>query len=183
MLHIWEHQNNIWWIMRLMMHFRSYSLTAGGPRKICTFVCTFELGYCRTLHITEALPLALAKRINGLNTAKDSAFHPCQHGFLVIFVSPSGVTSGKMSRLRISTAYEQWPRAPCVFQFLTDKIWWKNVNGSWGLAGGKPHVWGIRLAVTSMISCWHLSNEKSPGCLGMFRVHLGLYYPFTLGLW
>ena len=73
--------------------------------------------------------------------------------------------------------------APCVFQFLTDKIWWKNVNGSWGLAGGKPHVWGIRLAVTSMISCWHLSNEKSPGCLGMFRVHLGLHYPFTFGLW
>ena len=109
MLHIWEHQNNIWWIMRLMMHFRSYSLTAGGPRKICTFVCTFELGYCRTLHITEALPLALAKRINGLNTAKNSAFHPCQHGFLVIFVSSSGVTSGKMSRLRISTACDHSP--------------------------------------------------------------------------
>ena len=78
--------------------------------------------------------------------------------------------------------------APCVFQFLTDKIWWKNVKGSWGLARGKPHVWGIRLAVTSMISCWHLSNEKSPGCLGYiwdFTTHLHRDYdtPLEGPLW
>ena len=94
-----------------LMHFRSYSLTVGRARQTsnCRTWYAFELGYCRTPHITEALPLALAKRINGLNTAKNSAFHPCQHGFLVIFVSPSGVTSGKISRLRISTAYEHSP--------------------------------------------------------------------------
>ena len=84
-----------------LMHFRSYSLTVGRARKTsnCRTWYAFELGYCRTPHITEALPLALAKRINGLNTPKNSAFHPCQHGFLVMFVSPSGVTSGKISTL------------------------------------------------------------------------------------
>ena len=124
-----------------LMHFRSYSLTVGRARKTsnCRTWYAFELGYCRTPHITEALPLALAKRINGLNTPKNSAFHPCQHGFLVMFVSPSGVTSGKISTL--DWEFQQpMNTAPCVFQFLTDKTWWKNVKGSWDLAGVKPHV-------------------------------------------
>ena len=75
-----------------LMHFRSYSLTAGRARKTsnCRTWNAFELRYSGLQNITVALALALAKRINGLNTPKNSAFHPCQHGFLVILVLQAG---------------------------------------------------------------------------------------------
>ena len=127
-----------------LMHFRSYSLTAGRARKTsnCRTWYAFELRYSGLQNITVALALALAKRINGLNTPKNSAFHPCQHGFLVILVSPSVVTSGKISNL--DWEFQQpMNSALWIFQFLTDKTWWKNVKGPWGLAGVKAHVFTI----------------------------------------
>ena len=153
---------------RHLMHFRSYSLTVGRARKTsnCRTWYAFELGYCRTPHITEALPLALAKRINGLNTPKNSAFHPCQHGCLVILVSPSGVTSGKISTL--DWEFQQpMNTAPCVFQFLTDKTWWKNVKGSWDLAGVKPHVFTF-LKVWPDQLC-HAGSAKCSVCACVLR--------------
>ena len=85
--------NHIWWNMHLMMHCRSYSLTAGQPRKLSIKLLFVHLRSATAAHSTShvALALALANRINGLNTPKNSAFHPCQHSFLVIFVCPSRV--------------------------------------------------------------------------------------------